>query len=95
MLATHTHSFTHAHRCERQLMRLDYGAAEVRVDGWIPIDAVVDLWTDDAGVATCEALRVEELLALDGFRPLAGTGITVDVRRDAARPAPPAAGAWT
>ncbi len=83
VLATHTHSFTHAHRCERQLMRLDYGAAEARVDGWIPIDAVVDLWTDDAGVATCEALRVEELLALDGFRPLAGTGITVDVRRDA------------
>ena len=36
-LATHTHSFTHAHRCERQLMRLDCGAAEVRVEGWIPV----------------------------------------------------------
>ena len=51
VLATHTHSFTHAHRCERQLMRLDHGAAETRIEGWIPIDAVVDLWTDDAGAA--------------------------------------------
>ena len=50
-LATHTHSFTHAHRCERQLMRLDCGAAEVRVDGWIPVRAVIDAWTDDAGPA--------------------------------------------
>ena len=50
VLATHTHGFTHAHRCERQLMRLDHGTAEVRVEGWIPVHAVVDAWTDDAGV---------------------------------------------
>ena len=36
-MATHTHSFTHAHRAERQLMRLDYGFAEARVTGWIPV----------------------------------------------------------
>ena len=37
VLSTHTHSFTHAHRCERQLMRLDHGAAETRIEGWIPV----------------------------------------------------------
>jgi hypothetical protein len=70
-------------------MRLDHGAAETRIEGWIPIDAVVDLWTDDAGVALCESLpaRSGELLAVDGFRLGAGAGITVDVRRDADVPA--------
>ena len=89
VLATHTHSFTHAHRAERQLMRLDHGAAETRIEGWIPIDAVVDLWTDDAGVAVCESLpgRTGELLAVDGFRLGAAAGVTVDVRRDADVPA--------
>ena len=86
VLATHTHSFTHAHRCERQLMRLDHGAAETRVDGWIPIEAVIDLWTDDEGAALCEALpsRAPELLAVDGFRLAAKAAITVELLRDAA-----------
>ena len=38
----HLTGFTHAHRCERQLMRLDHGTAEVRVEGWIPVRAVLD-----------------------------------------------------
>ena len=41
-LATHTHGFTHAGRCERQVMRLDHGTAEVRVEGWIPLRAHVE-----------------------------------------------------
>ena len=88
VLATHTHSFTHAHRCERQLMRLDHGAAETRVEGWIPIDAVVDLWTDDAGAKLCEALpgRTPGLLDVDGFRLGGAARVTVDVRRDEAPP---------
>jgi predicted dehydrogenase len=49
-LATHTHSFTHAHRAERQLMRIDYGCAEVNVRGWIPVEASVDIFTDDVGL---------------------------------------------
>ena len=56
LLAGFTHGFTHAHRCERQQMRLDHGTAEVRVDGWIPVCAVVDAWTDDAGAEVAEAL---------------------------------------
>ncbi|RYU15086.1 Gfo/Idh/MocA family protein [Nocardioides iriomotensis] len=56
VLATHTHGFSHAHRCERQLMRIDFGNAEVRVEGWIPVEGVIDAWTDDAGVAAAEAL---------------------------------------
>ena len=57
VLATHTHGFTHAHRCERQLLRLDHGAAEVRVEGWIPLRARVEAWTDDAGAEVGEACR--------------------------------------
>jgi hypothetical protein len=85
VLATHTHGFTHARRCERQLMRLDHGAAETRVEGWIPVDAVVDLWTDDAGATLCEALpgRAADLLVVPGFRLGEGARVTVDVRRDA------------
>ena len=85
-LATHTHSFTHAHRCERQLMRLDCGAAEVRVEGWIPVHAVIDAWTDDAGLHVAEGLpdRVAELLDVPGFRLGPAAGITVSVDRDAA-----------
>ncbi|MEO5709018.1 MAG: Gfo/Idh/MocA family oxidoreductase [Nocardioidaceae bacterium] len=88
VLATHTHSFTHAHRCERQLMRLDHGAAETRMNGWIPVDAVVDLWTDDAGVTLCEALpgRTSDLLDVPGFRLGGDSRVTVDVRRDAGSP---------
>ncbi|MGZ4444700.1 MAG: Gfo/Idh/MocA family protein [Nocardioidaceae bacterium] len=85
VLATHTHSFTHAHRCERQLMRLDHGAAEVRVGGWIPVDATVDLWTDDAGAAACEALTAA-VLEVDGFRLSPQAVVGVEVERDASLP---------
>jgi predicted dehydrogenase len=84
-LATHTHGFSHATRCERQLMRLDHGAAEVRVAGWIPLRATVDLWTDDAGAATAYGLpaRSGDLLHVPGHRLGAGAGVTVAVHRDA------------
>lgn len=49
-LATHTHSFTHAHRAERQLMRIDYGCAEASIRGWIPVEATIDIFTDDTGL---------------------------------------------
>jgi len=84
VLATHTHSFTHAHRAERQLMRLDHGAAETRIEGWIPVEAVIDLWTDDAGADLVEGLPARaDLFDLDGFRPAPGTAASVDVRRAA------------
>ncbi|HET6859060.1 MAG TPA: Gfo/Idh/MocA family oxidoreductase [Streptomyces sp.] len=88
-LATHTHSFTHANRCERQLMRLDCGAAEVRVEGWIPVHAVVDAWTDDVGLRAAEGLpdRVTELLDVPGFRLGPVTGVRVSIRRNV-EPAP-------
>ncbi len=67
-VATHTHSFTHAHRAERQLMRLDYGFAEARVTGWIPTGATLTAWTDEGGRPPFERLpeRAGELLAVPG-----------------------------
>ncbi|MCM2578679.1 Gfo/Idh/MocA family protein [Streptomyces meridianus] len=84
-VATHTHSFTHAHRCERQLMRLDYGFAEARVTGWIPVHATLTAWTDDAGAARWEALpaRSAELLAVPGMPLHGGERVTVTVHRNA------------
>lgn len=84
-VATHTHSFTHAHRAERQSMRLDHGFAEVRVTGWIPTFATATAWTDEAGAARWERLpdRCGELLAVPGLRPHGQERITVSVTRDA------------
>ena len=69
LLAGFTHGFSHALRCERQLMRLDHGTAEVRVEGWIPVRAVLDGWTDDVGADLAAELpqRAAELFAVDGL----------------------------
>jgi predicted dehydrogenase len=84
-VATFAHGFSHAHRCERQVMRIDFGAAEARISGWIPVYAVLDLWTDDAGAALVDGLpaRTGDLLAVEGHR--LGDRATVDtaVQRDA------------
>jgi predicted dehydrogenase len=84
-LATHTHGFTHADRCERQMLRLDHGAAEVRVEGWIPLRARVEAWTDDAGAETAYGLpaRAGELFDVPGHRLGPGSGVTAVVHRDA------------
>jgi predicted dehydrogenase len=83
VLATFAHGFSHAHRCERQLMRIDFGVAEARISGWIPVYAALELWTDDAGAALVEGLpgRVGSLLTVDGRRPGRQAGIDVAVRR--------------
>jgi len=85
LLAGFTHGFAHADRCERQLMRLDHGTAEVRVEGWIPVRAALDAWTDDAGADLADELsqRAAELFAVDGYRLGRDAAITVHVRRDA------------
>ncbi|MGN9779695.1 Gfo/Idh/MocA family protein [Micromonospora sp. H33] len=84
-VATFAHGFSHAHRCERQLLRIDFGTAEARVAGWIPVHATVDLWTDDAGAALVETLpaRAGELLAVDGHRLADRAAVEVAVRRHA------------
>ncbi|MFC8246208.1 Gfo/Idh/MocA family protein [Streptomyces chartreusis] len=89
-VATHTHSFTHAHRAERQLMRLDHGFAEARVTGWIPTHATITAWTDEAGAARWETLpaRTAELLAIDGLRPHGQERVTVSVARNAGSSGP-------
>jgi predicted dehydrogenase len=84
-LATFAHSFTHSHRCERQVMRLDFGAAEARISGWIPVHALLDVWTHDTGVAEVEGLpdRAADLLHVDGHRLDGRAAIRVSVRRHA------------
>lgn len=85
LLAGFCHGFSHARRCERQLMRLDHGTAEVRIEGWIPVRAVVDAWTDDAGADVAADLpqRAGELFAVHGHRLDPGAAITVQVQRNA------------
>ncbi|MCX0242166.1 Gfo/Idh/MocA family protein [Streptomyces drozdowiczii] len=90
VLASHLHSFTHAHRAERQLMRLDHGFAESRISGWIPVHAEITAWVDEDGARAWEELPElrDDLLAVEGFRPGGGERITVRVERDAGPAAP-------
>ncbi|MEU2248352.1 Gfo/Idh/MocA family oxidoreductase [Streptomyces sp. NPDC019224] len=90
VLASHLHSFTHAHRAERQLMRLDHGFAETRISGWIPVHARITAWVDEEGARAWEELpgQRDELLAVEGFRPGGGERITVHVERHAGSTAP-------
>lgn len=83
VLATHAHGFSHARRAERQLMRIDFGAAEARVTGWIPVHAVVDVWTDDAGAALICGLpgQTAQLLAVAGHRLDERARIHANIRR--------------
>ncbi|MBY8876339.1 Gfo/Idh/MocA family protein [Actinacidiphila acidipaludis] len=91
-LATHLHSFTHAHRAERQLMRLDHGFAQSLITGWIPTRGTITAWTDDDGAARWERLpsRTGELLHVPGFLPSGREQITVHVDRHAGGTAPAA-----
>ncbi len=93
-IATHTHSFTHAGRCERQRLLLDHATATVSVEGWIPLRAQVIAWTDDEGAAAAAGLpgRAAELFAVPGHRLGADAGITVQVQRDAGDPSARARG---
>lgn len=85
-LASYAHGFSHSHRAERQLMRLDFGLAEARVHGWIPLRADLDLWADDQAADNYEQLadRAAELLAVPRTRPGGNERIDVSVARDAA-----------
>jgi predicted dehydrogenase len=85
-LATFAHGFSHPHRCERQLMRLDFGTAEARLYGWIPVTAELDMWTDDAGVAAARRLpeRAADLLAVPGYRLTGAERVEVAVSANAA-----------
>ena len=78
-LATHTHSFTHAHRCERQLMRIDYGSAEARIVGWIPVEATLDLFVDAAGESLVRSLVTDPTFLGIGPSP-DGSGVHVQAR---------------
>ena len=85
-LASYAHGFSHAHRAERQLWRLDFGLAEARVHGWIPLCADLDVWTDTAGVDRFQQLpdNIGQLLEVPGVRPSGAERITVQTCRHAA-----------
>lgn len=85
-LASYAHGFSHPHRAERQMMRLDFGLAEARIHGWIPLRADLDVWADDAAADTYEQLSgcAAELLAAPGTRPSGCERISITVERDTA-----------
>jgi predicted dehydrogenase len=72
-LATHAHGFSHPNHAERQLMLVDFGLAEARLEGWIPLSLVLRAWTDDAGLAALQAVAdaPASALHLSGYPPLA------------------------
>lgn len=79
-LATHSHGFSHANPTERQLMRLDFGLAEARLEGWIPLELRLDAWLDDAGLAILEEVGTgSSWLATPGFE--AGPNQQVELTR--------------
>ena len=86
--ASYAHGFTHAHRAERQLMRIDFGTAEARVHGWIPLRAELDIWTDDAGAARLETLgeRGGQLFEVPGYRRGGDESVTAAIERSAGSP---------
>lgn len=77
--ASYAHAFTHHGRAEMQLTRLDYGDAKCLIEGWIPVRARLDLWTDNLGAAAWHELpgRAAELLAVPGFRLSTNSAVTV------------------
>ena len=66
-------------------MRIDHGSAEVRVEGWIPVDARVEAWTDDAGADLAAELASggRSCWTSPGFRLGPDAGVTIQVARDA------------
>ena len=86
--ASYAHSFAHPRRAERQLMRIDFGAAEARVHGWIPLRAELDIWTDDLGAGRLKALdeRGGRLFEVAGYRCTGGEVLAVTVERGAGSP---------
>jgi predicted dehydrogenase len=87
-VASYAHGFSHPHRAERQLVRVDFGLAEARLYGWIPVRADLDMWAGDVATEALERLppRTAELLAVSGVRPSGHERIDVTVERDAAAP---------
>lgn len=85
-LASYAHGFSHPHRAERQLMHLDFGLAEARVHGWLPLRADLDIWADDDIADNYRQLpgRAAELLATPESKPTGWEQISVTVERDAA-----------
>lgn len=85
-VASYAHGFSHPGRAERQLVRVDFGLAEARLHGWIPVRAELDGWADEDDADAFERLpaRAAEVLAVPGVRPSGQERIDVTVRRDAA-----------
>ena len=77
--------FTHPDRAERQLMRVDFGAAEARVHGWIPLRAELDIRTDDPGAAFLGRLarRGAALFETAGYQRTGGEVLAVTIERRA------------
>jgi predicted dehydrogenase len=59
--ATWYHSFTHTRQGQRQSLRLDLGNGHGRLEGWIPLELLLDIWTDAAGAEALHAATIDAL----------------------------------
>lgn len=81
-LATHAHGFAHPDHGEHQLMRIDFGRAEARLDGWIPLDLRLEALVDDEGLAVLRAVADDpaDWLGVPGHRTLGSRSVDLRVR---------------
>jgi hypothetical protein len=63
---------------------VDYGLAEARIHGWIPLRADIDIWTDQVDGFERISGDGTDLLAVPGIPPSGCGSIAVAVERDAA-----------
>lgn len=66
-LATHHHAFNHANPTERQLMRIDFGLAQARLEGWIPLQLELDAWLSADELSTLRDV-LDDGLTVPGYR---------------------------
>ncbi len=79
--ASYLHAFTHADRAEHQTLRCDWGYAEARLRGWIPVELELDAWVGPEGRALLTSLpgRTAEMLAVPDHRLTGSERIDVTV----------------
>ena len=69
--ATFAHVFARPNAAELQRTTLDWGFAHGVLDGWVPVELHLDVWTDEHGRALLDRVAADPpaALAVPGYRP--------------------------